>query len=58
MQSVTEQQHRTRVSGPVNGRYVVICDVCNVAGRPDGEEYEGDAQAIADRHAEVGGFDS
>ena len=50
-------EHRTRVSIR-NGRYVVVCDVCNVVGRSDGEEYEQDAQAIAERHEQVGGFES
>lgn len=48
-----EHNHTTRVSIQ-NGEYVVICDICNVVGRP--ETFEGDAQAIADRHQEIGGF--
>lgn len=49
-------EHKTRVSVR-HGRYVVICDVCNTVGRADGEEYEGDAQVIAERHEQVGGFE-
>lgn len=47
-------QHRTRVSVH-SGEYVVICDICNVVGRP--ETLEGDAEAIAARHQEIGGFE-
>lgn len=50
----TETTHRTRVSIQ-GGMYVVICDICNVVGRP--EELEGDAEAIAERHQKIGGFE-
>lgn len=50
----TQAEHRTRVSIQ-NGEYVVICDICNVVGRP--ETFEGDAEAIAARHQEIGGFE-
>lgn len=46
-------KHRTRVSIQC-GQYVVICDICNAVGRP--EDLEGDAEAIAARHQEIGGF--
>lgn len=49
-----EPEHRTRVSIQ-SGQYVVICDTCNVVGRP--ETFEGDAEAIAARHQEIGGFE-
>lgn len=46
--------HRTRVSIR-DGAYVVICDVCNQVGPP--QDLEGDAEAIAERHAAIGGFE-
>lgn len=48
------QDHRTRVSIQ-NGEYVVICDICNVVGFP--QEFEGDAEAIAQHHHKVRGFE-
>lgn len=39
----------------INGKYLVICDVCDRVGQP--EELEGDAEAIAQRHQEIGGFE-
>lgn len=35
--------------------YVAICDVCGQVGQPQDEAR--DAQAIANRHEEVGGFE-
>jgi hypothetical protein len=36
-------------------RYRVKCPTCGQVGQP--QEHQGDAQAIADRHREVGGFE-
>lgn len=45
-------KHLTRVS-IIHGRYVVVCDVCDRVGQP--QDLEGDAEAIAARHQEIGG---
>lgn len=47
-------EHRTRVSIH-NGMYVVICDLCDRVGQP--QDFEGDAEAIAARHQDIGGFE-
>lgn len=46
--------HRTRVSIH-NGMYVIVCDICDRVGQP--QDFEVDAEAIAARHQEIGGFE-
>lgn len=50
----TTTNHAVRISarGP---KYRVTCDTCGPVGAP--QEYEDDAEAIAARHHEVGGFE-
>lgn len=53
--TVQPTDHRTRVSRGAHSTYVVICDVCNTVGQP--QEFEADAEGIAARHQEIGGFE-
>jgi hypothetical protein len=49
-----EVKRKNAVWSP-DGVYQVICPTCGKVGEP--QEWPGDAQAIADRHSEVGGFE-
>lgn len=51
----TAPQHTTHINHlPHLGKWQPYCDLCGTIGR--GEDYENDAIAIAERHAEIGGF--
>lgn len=54
--------HRCRIDPTTEGRfypghpgYQVVCDVCDDVGGPHDDPR--DAQAIANRHEEIGGFE-
>lgn len=49
----SERKHLAR-SGRVGSKYVVVCDDCGPVGWP--QDFKADAEAIAARHTEIGGF--
>jgi hypothetical protein len=56
VQGVTKLSHKCEVRHLPSGRYLVKCvTICGTVGVQ--QDYEGDAQAIADRHEEIGGFE-
>lgn len=52
---MTLETHLTRVSRGPRSTYIVTCDVCGTVGQP--QDYEVDAEVIAARHQEIGGFE-
>lgn len=47
-------QHHTSVTKSEEQGWRIDCDTCGLVGYQD---YQVDAEAIADRHAEIGGFE-
>jgi hypothetical protein len=47
--------HKCKIHRTPAGRYLVKCPICGPVGVH--QDHEGDAEAIAERHQEIGGFE-